>query len=349
MFNNTFGSIKNFVVSFKNEFDAGVWLLFVLLTKAFMGFMLIAGTLQLANALIQGLGLPKQIRVLHWPLNISGSGHGNSHAAGKEDGSLKIYVVTDLAKAGAAPAEPSSERTARPAHSTTAREGTPLNGKGKSAPEKPAGSIQAGSESARDGGSLTTTDPRNSPGHSVSCQGGCHEEWNAIRPISRKSDGKSSPDSRSEFNSGKEALDYHGEFHTAAYFKNRIGVTDPLGAMITSLHALEMLLLAPLPFLLISGLRRYVRRLDDRDKERSKRELGEFKALEVSLFIAIIAAATLERILVKDLDFQFAVSVTLVMVPLVTFYFLIERAHGAGESREHAARKQVHDHPGNTN
>ena len=107
---------------------------------------------------------------------------------------------------------------------------------------------------------------------------------------------------------------------------------DPHKAMQTSLLALEIILVAPLPYLLVLGLTRYIKALAYQERaDEFRRELLEFKAFEVALFIAIIAAAVVERVLRTGLTYEFAISVVLVMGVLAAYYFLIEYASKATE------------------
>ena len=111
---------------------------------------------------------------------------------------------------------------------------------------------------------------------------------------------------------------------------------DPASvAMTTSLLALEIVLVAPLPYLLLLGLTRYIRALAyQQSASEFRRELLEFKAFEVALFIAIIAAALVERILRDRLDWQFSVAVVPVLAVLAAYYYIIENACNEAESPE---------------
>lgn len=107
---------------------------------------------------------------------------------------------------------------------------------------------------------------------------------------------------------------------------------NPHQAMQTSLLALEIILVAPLPYLLVLGLTRYIKALAYQERaDAFRRELLEFKAFEVALFIAIIAAAVVERVLGKGLTYEFSISVVLVMGVLAAYYFLIEHASKGAE------------------
>lgn len=107
---------------------------------------------------------------------------------------------------------------------------------------------------------------------------------------------------------------------------------DPHKAMQTSLLALEIILVAPLPYLLVLGLTRYIKALAYQERaDAFRRELLEFKAFEVALFIAIIAAAVVERVLRTGLTYEFSISVAIVMAVLAAYYFLIEHASKAAD------------------
>lgn len=98
-------------------------------------------------------------------------------------------------------------------------------------------------------------------------------------------------------------------------------------AMSIGLTALELILLAPLPYLLVLGLMRYIKALAFQERaDEFRRELLEFKAFEVALFIAIIAAAVVSRVLKNDLDLHFAAAVTIIIAVLSGYYFIIEKA-----------------------
>lgn len=116
---------------------------------------------------------------------------------------------------------------------------------------------------------------------------------------------------------------------------------SPHAAMLTSLTALEIILVAPLPYLLILGLSRYIKALAYQERaDEFRKELLEFKAFEVALFIAIIAAAVVARILRDKLDLEYAAAVTLVVAVFAAYYYLVERSAGhvlAGATPAHRA------------
>jgi hypothetical protein len=131
---------------------------------------------------------------------------------------------------------------------------------------------------------------------------------------------------------------------------------DPHAAMLTSLAALEIILVAPLPYLLVLGLMRYIKALAYQEQaDEFRKELLEFKAFEVALFIAIIAAAVVGRVLQQQLDLEFAISVSLIIGAFALYYFLIERSgdavarsgvasQGAAEDTSSAPpSKDIHD------
>ncbi|MEQ1514539.1 MAG: hypothetical protein ABL934_17930 [Lysobacteraceae bacterium] len=98
-------------------------------------------------------------------------------------------------------------------------------------------------------------------------------------------------------------------------------------AMSIGLTALELILLAPLPYLLVLGLMRYIKALAFQERaDEFRRELLEFKAFEVALFIAIIAAAVVSKVLKNDLNLGFAAAVTIIIAVLSGYYFIIEKA-----------------------
>jgi len=120
-------------------------------------------------------------------------------------------------------------------------------------------------------------------------------------------------------------------------------------AMKRALTALELILLAPLPYLLILGLSRYIRALAFQESaDEYRKELLDFKAFEVALFIAIIAAATVGRALEHDdsrgLTYQFSISAALVIAVLSAYFLIIEWRSDVAEKEkreamEHAARE----------
>lgn len=111
--------------------------------------------------------------------------------------------------------------------------------------------------------------------------------------------------------------------------------SNPHEAMKTSLLALEIILVAPLPYLLVLGLTRYIKALAYQERATEfRRELLEFKAFEVALFIAIIAAAVVERAVRSDLSFEFSISVFLILTILAVYYFIIEKSSKAAEEEQ---------------
>lgn len=139
-----------------------------------------------------------------------------------------------------------------------------------------------------------------------------------------------------------------------------IGALDSHKTMTEGLQALELFILAPLPYLLMLGLGRYVDTLaHSKDAKAAKMELLDFKAFEVALFIAIIAAYLIGQ-LFSNLDtnshathaeapatnlaaaphFDYAILgwCSLVLVALVGYFWILEHL---GEMHEH----EFKDHP----
>ncbi|QGZ66163.1 hypothetical protein [Paraburkholderia acidisoli] len=110
-------------------------------------------------------------------------------------------------------------------------------------------------------------------------------------------------------------------------------------AMLTSLGALEIILVAPLPYLLILALNRYIKALAYKEETNVfRRELLEFKAFEVALFIAIIAASTVTQVLKEDkaiIKFEYAASVSLLIAVLSIYYFIVEYSSKETEVQQH--------------
>ncbi|WP_250455333.1 hypothetical protein [Caballeronia sp. ATUFL_M2_KS44] len=97
--------------------------------------------------------------------------------------------------------------------------------------------------------------------------------------------------------------------------------------LLTSLGALEVILVAPLPYLLILSLNRYIKALAYQERtDEFRRELLEFKAFEVALFIAIIAATSVSDILDHHFDLKVALPTIAIIGILAIYYFIIERA-----------------------
>jgi hypothetical protein len=97
--------------------------------------------------------------------------------------------------------------------------------------------------------------------------------------------------------------------------------------LLTSLSALEIILVAPLPYLLVLALNRYIKALAYQERtDEFRRELLEFKAFEVALFIAIIAATSVSNILDGTFDLKVAIPVSILIGILSAYYFIIEKA-----------------------
>lgn len=97
--------------------------------------------------------------------------------------------------------------------------------------------------------------------------------------------------------------------------------------LLTSLTALEIILVAPLPYLLVLALNRYIKALAYQERsDEFRRELLEFKAFEVALFIAIIAATAVSHILNNEFTLDFALPTAAIIGILAVYYHIIERS-----------------------
>lgn len=105
-------------------------------------------------------------------------------------------------------------------------------------------------------------------------------------------------------------------------------------AITESLMGLELMLVAVLPYLLMMGLSRYSRALAFRERvDEFRRELLDFKAFEVALLIAIIAAIAIAKIIEgTSLKWEVIVATVAMMAALITYFFVIEK-RGAEEDR----------------
>ncbi|MBL8746024.1 MAG: hypothetical protein JNK58_06675 [Phycisphaerae bacterium] len=119
-----------------------------------------------------------------------------------------------------------------------------------------------------------------------------------------------------------------------------------------------MFLVAPLPYLLMLGLGRYIKALAYREEvDRYRAELLDFKGFEVALFISIIAAAVVGRALqdstgsapaagseagsdTHSLSWQFALAAAILIATLAG-YFLIIELRAAAAQRLNAEREKM--------
>lgn len=98
--------------------------------------------------------------------------------------------------------------------------------------------------------------------------------------------------------------------------------------LIKGFQSLELFLLAPLPFVLVVGLWRYLDALaHGRSPKKAKAELLDYKSFEVALFIAVIAAVLIVRIIQPkpgDFPTEFLVAALLLMAILVGLLWILE-------------------------
>lgn len=103
--------------------------------------------------------------------------------------------------------------------------------------------------------------------------------------------------------------------------------TRDAAAIKIAIRALEFFFLAPLPFLLVWSLSRYIRGLHKgipSDEERFN--LIIVKSLETTLFISIIAATIIAKSLGKEgLDYTTAISGSIVIIVFCAYLFFLEK------------------------
>jgi uncharacterized protein YacL len=129
------------------------------------------------------------------------------------------------------------------------------------------------------------------------------------------------------FEVGKGCLVYFGWYSLPAGILSREAST-----LHFAIRGIELLLLAPLAFLVLLSLARYI---DSSRKstvdERTRCDLLRVKALSVGLLIAVVAADLVGKILSHDgLSYTAAVSESLVIVVLGAYFFILEKL-----AREH--------------
>ena len=103
---------------------------------------------------------------------------------------------------------------------------------------------------------------------------------------------------------------------------------EPTAAVLAAcIRGVELLFLAPLPFLLPLSLGRYIRdSKEDSDDRQSKADLLSMKALTTGLLIAILASDVVGRALShQGLHYEAAVSSSLVIAVLGAYFFGLER------------------------
>jgi hypothetical protein len=103
---------------------------------------------------------------------------------------------------------------------------------------------------------------------------------------------------------------------------------DPSGRLLEEcIRGLELLFLAPLPFLIPVSLGRYIRdSKESRDDRQSKADLLSVKALTTALLVAILASDIVGRALgAEGLHYEEAFSTSVVIAVLALYLFGLER------------------------
>jgi hypothetical protein len=107
------------------------------------------------------------------------------------------------------------------------------------------------------------------------------------------------------------------------------------GALHLATRGLEFLFLAPLGYFLVLGVARYVEAITPAGKERqtqlfsldsARAELLIVKAFSVALFIAVISASVVSKLLTKEgIDYKTALCGSLLIVVLGTYFVVLEK------------------------
>ncbi len=89
---------------------------------------------------------------------------------------------------------------------------------------------------------------------------------------------------------------------------------------------LELLMLAPLPFVLILGLNNYITSIiTGRNSHSAKSKLAGVKALWISLLIGVFSTTLLEKAMQMGLSYEIAISFFLILLILMVYYFGLEK------------------------
>jgi len=103
------------------------------------------------------------------------------------------------------------------------------------------------------------------------------------------------------------------------------GKTLRLEVMTSTVKSFELMLLAPLPFLLIAGLADYLRTVTGMAKGSSgKLLLTEAKALWVGLIVGVFATDLLDEALSAQIHYEQALSSAVIMLLLIGYFFGLE-------------------------
>jgi cytochrome c biogenesis protein CcdA len=119
---------------------------------------------------------------------------------------------------------------------------------------------------------------------------------------------------------------WHGAILTVkAWILGEVHVTS--AAVITQvIHGVEILLLAPVAYLVFVALGKYLRRpVDDTDSEQAHRELLDVKAFITGLLFAIVATDTVGKALQSKLVYESAIASTLLMAVIGSFFVALEK------------------------
>jgi len=103
------------------------------------------------------------------------------------------------------------------------------------------------------------------------------------------------------------------------------GKTLRLEVMTSTVKSFELMLLAPLPFLLIAGLADYLRAVTGaKGGRRGKLLLKEAKALWVGLIVGVFATDLLDDALMDQMHYENALSSAVIMLLLIGYFFGLE-------------------------
>jgi hypothetical protein len=98
-----------------------------------------------------------------------------------------------------------------------------------------------------------------------------------------------------------------------------------LEVMTSTVKSFELMLLAPLPFVLIAGLADYLRAVTGvKGGRRGKLLLTEAKALWVGLIVGVFATDLLDEALTGSIKYEQALSSAVIMLLLIGYFFGLE-------------------------
>lgn len=115
------------------------------------------------------------------------------------------------------------------------------------------------------------------------------------------------------------------------------GLSPRLEVMKTTVKSFELMLLAPLPFLLIVGLAQYLRAVTGQTESGTGRLLlTEAKALWVGLLVGVFATDLLDKTLREGIGYEESIATGIVMGILIVYFYLLERLTRARRKAEGA-------------